>query len=101
VEELARDARTRLLARGYRNIDFKIGDGAAGWPEKAPFNAIIVTAAAAAVPPALIAQLAPGGRLVIPVGAPGETQMLTRIVKAADGTCSTQDVLPVAFVPLV
>jgi protein-L-isoaspartate(D-aspartate) O-methyltransferase len=101
VAELASDARARLLARGYRNIAFKIGDGAAGWPEKAPFDAIIVTAAAAAVPRALIDQLKPGGRLVIPVGAPGATQTLTRIEKAADGKISERAVLPVAFVPLV
>ncbi len=101
VEDLAVAASQRLAALGYRNIDFKIGDGAAGWPERGPFDAIIVTAAAAAVPAALLAQLKPGGRMVIPLGRPSEPQTLQRIEKHADGTITARDVLPVAFVPLV
>jgi len=75
-------------------------DGHAGWPEEAPFDGIIVTAAASSVPAALVDQLRPGGRLVIPVGPAGATQQLQRLEKRADGSCEAKTVLPVAFVPL-
>jgi protein-L-isoaspartate(D-aspartate) O-methyltransferase len=101
VQNLANTARERLNALGYRNITLRTGDGAAGWPELAPFDAIIVTAAAVQMPAALIEQLKPGGRMVIPMGAPGAPQTLMRIDKRADGTTKQREILPVAFVPLV
>jgi protein-L-isoaspartate(D-aspartate) O-methyltransferase len=101
VQDLANAARARLNALGYRNITLRIGDGATGWPELAPFDAIIVTAAALQIPTALIEQLKPGGRLMIPIGAPGAPQTLMRIDKRADGTTAQREILPVAFVPLV
>ena len=79
----------------------RIGDGYAGWPEKAPFDGILVTAAAPNVPPALIAQLKPGARMVIPVGAEGFVQYLKVITRRADGGTDERQVLPVRFVPLV
>lgn len=101
VADLTVAARKRLAALGYRNIDFKIGDGAAGWPEHAPFDAIIVTAAAVRMPAPLIAQLKPGGRMVIPIGPQGGPQSLVRLDKHKDGTTMQRDLLPVAFVPLI
>ena len=95
------DKAAALLGQlGYRNIETRIGDGYEGWPERAPFDAIIVTAAAPQVPPALVAQLKRGGRMVIPVGGEGEVQFLQVLVKQADGSVSTQRRLPVRFVPL-
>jgi protein-L-isoaspartate(D-aspartate) O-methyltransferase len=111
VPELARRAAERLHDLGYRNIDLRAGDGALGWPEEAPFDAIIVTAAAwHRVPPALIEQLAPGGRLVVPVDRSkaaakypytAQRQDLLLVSKDAAGTVSEHSVLPVAFVPLI
>ncbi|MEA3195916.1 MAG: protein-L-isoaspartate(D-aspartate) O-methyltransferase [Betaproteobacteria bacterium] len=101
IESLARQAAKRLEELGYGNIEVRIGDGYQGWPEKAPFDAIVVTAAAPNVPPALVAQLKPGGRMVIPVGGSGEIQYLKVIEKRADGSVSEKRVLPVRFVPLV
>jgi protein-L-isoaspartate(D-aspartate) O-methyltransferase len=96
------EAAARLLARlGYRNIQVRAGDGYGGWPEEAPFDAIIVTAAADAIPQALLDQLAPGGRMVIPVGGPRSEQVLTLVTKAGDGGIEKHPGLPVAFVPLV
>ncbi len=94
----ARDLLTRL---GYRNIFFRVGDGWLGWPEAAPFDGIVVAAAAPEVPPALIEQLAPGGQLVMPVG--GDFfQHLVRVVKERDGSVHREIVLPdVRFVPLI
>ena len=80
-------------------IHFAIGDGALGWPERAPFDGIIVAAAAPKPPPALIAQLKPGAKLVIPIGPVGEAQDLTVIGKTARGKVTTEKILPVAFVP--
>jgi protein-L-isoaspartate(D-aspartate) O-methyltransferase len=100
VAPLAKDAAARLAALGYRNVAAKSGDGYHGWPEHAPFDAIIVTAAAPAVPPALIAQLKPGGKLVIPVGAQWSGQSLLVIEKSADGKTTTRNALAVRFVPL-
>jgi len=101
IASLANDARKRLEELGYGNIEIKIGDGYQGWPEKAPFDGIVVTAAAPNVPPALVAQLKPGGRMVIPVGGTGEIQYLRLIEKRPDGTLNDKRVLPVRFVPLV
>jgi S-adenosylmethionine synthetase len=101
VDELATAAARRLRRLGYANVVVRSGDGNAGWPERAPFDGIIVTAAAPAVPPALVAQLKPGGRLVIPVGEPGGMQRLLRLVKDEAGQVHQQQVLPVAFVPLI
>jgi protein-L-isoaspartate(D-aspartate) O-methyltransferase len=100
VEPLGQRAAERFQELGYRNIVARIGDGYAGWPEHAPFDSIVVTAAAAEVPPSLIDQLKPGGRLVIPVGATGEVQQLLVIDKQADGTATRRRMLPVRFVPL-
>jgi protein-L-isoaspartate(D-aspartate) O-methyltransferase len=100
VEPLGRDAERRLAANGYRNVVVRIGDGYAGWPERAPFDAIVVTAAAPHVPEPLVAQLKAGGRMVIPVDAGAFGQDLLLIRKHADGTLSRTVVLPVRFVPL-
>ncbi len=96
IEELAIDARQRLARQGYTNARVRVGDGRAGWPEHAPFDKIIVTAAPGVIPPALLAQLAPGGRMVLPVGLP-DAQQLMLVEKDARGRLSTQQVLPVRF----
>jgi protein-L-isoaspartate(D-aspartate) O-methyltransferase len=102
VEPLAREAAAKLARLGYRNVDVRSGDGGKGWLEKAPFDAIIVTAAAAeGVPPDLVAQLRPGGRMVIPVGKGRWSQNLLLITKDEAGHVTEKSVLPVAFVPLV
>ena len=101
IPSLGRAAAERLRILGYRNVEVKIGDGYAGWPEKAPFDGIVVTAAAPQVPPALVAQLKPGARMVIPVGGSGEIQYLNVIRRRADGGYDERRVLPVRFVPLV
>jgi len=101
IESLGRSAAQRLEELGYRNVEVGIGDGYKGWPEKAPFDAIVVTAAAPRVPPALLEQLKPGGRMVIPVGADGGSQYLNVITKRADGRYDERRVLAVRFVPLV
>ena len=101
IESLGRSAAARLAEMGYRNVEVRIGDGYAGWPEKAPFDGIVVTAAAPEVPPALVAQLKPGGRMVIPVGGADHIQYLKLLVKRADGGYDEKRVLPVRFVPLV
>jgi protein-L-isoaspartate(D-aspartate) O-methyltransferase len=100
-EPLARAARERLARLGFGNVELRVGDGWAGWPEQAPYAAIVVTAAASELPEALVAQLAPGGRLVIPVGPAGAAQDLLLAEKDASGAVHTRSVLPVAFVPLV
>ena len=101
IDSLARAAKENLAKLNYRNIEIKIGDGYQGWPEKAPFDAIVVTAAAPQVPGALLAQLKAGGRMVIPVGAAGQTQELVLVTKEMDGTSRQKRVLPVRFVPLL
>ncbi len=103
VEPLGREARDRLKNLGYKNIDVRIGDGYLGWPEKAPFDRIIVTAGADHIPMPLVEQLAPGGRMVIPVGPHWQTQILKLIVKGTRGPRDFRatDVMPVIFVPLV
>jgi protein-L-isoaspartate(D-aspartate) O-methyltransferase len=101
IEALGRGAGQRLQEMGYRNIEMKIGDGYAGWPEKAPYDGIVVTAAAPTIPPALVAQLKPGARMVIPVGSDGAIQYLKLVTKRADGGVDQREVIPVRFVPLV
>jgi protein-L-isoaspartate(D-aspartate) O-methyltransferase len=102
VEPLARAAAEKLARLGYRNVEVRAGDGAKGWPEQAPFDAIIVTCAAGeGVPPDLVAQLKPGGRMVIPVGRGRFSQNLLLVTKDAAGNVEQRSVLPVAFVPLV
>jgi protein-L-isoaspartate(D-aspartate) O-methyltransferase len=101
LEPLALAARKSLAELRYQNIEIRIGDGYQGWPERAPFDAIVVTAAAPQVPEALVEQLKPGGRLVIPVGEAGGAQDLLLIVKTAAGKLERKSILPVRFVPLV
>jgi protein-L-isoaspartate(D-aspartate) O-methyltransferase len=101
LEPLSLSAQKALGELGYRNIEFRVGDGYQGWPEKGPFDAIVVTAAAPRVPEALLAQLKPGGRMAIPVGPDGGAQDLLLISKQADGSLRQRQVLPVRFVPLV
>jgi protein-L-isoaspartate(D-aspartate) O-methyltransferase len=101
IEPLGRRASEVLAELGYDNVTVRIGDGYAGWPEKAPFDAILVTAAPEEVPSPLIEQLKPGGRLVIPVGAEDSTQVLRVLEKDPAGELATTDVLPVRFVPFL
>ncbi len=100
VPELGDEAAARLERLGYGGIATRIGDGYFGWPERAPFDGLVVTAAAGHVPPPLIEQLKPGGRMVIPVGRPFMVQQLVLVTKAKDGTLRTRQLLPVRFVPL-
>lgn len=101
IESLGRSAAARLAELGYHNVEVRIGDGYAGWPEKAPFDGIIVTAAAPRVPQALVEQLKPGGKMVIPVGGNWGVQELLVVTRRADGGFDRRSVLPVRFVPLV
>jgi protein-L-isoaspartate(D-aspartate) O-methyltransferase len=101
IASLGNAAAKRLEELGYGNIEVRIGDGYAGWSEKAPFDGIVVTAAAPRVPQALVDQLRPGGRMVIPVGGAGDIQYLKLLTKRADGGVDEKRVLPVRFVPLV
>jgi protein-L-isoaspartate(D-aspartate) O-methyltransferase len=98
VESLARSAAERLRGLGYSTVQVRAGDGYQGWPEAAPFDAIIVTAAPDHVPAPLVEQLAPGGRLVIPVGE--SFQELKVIARALDGSLGERSVMPVRFVPM-
>ncbi len=100
IEPLGLEAKSLLQDLGYDNVTVKIGDGYHGWPEHAPFDAILVTAAAEHIPEQLTQQLKPGGRLVIPVGKQGQAQSLRILTKGADGKIEQRDVLSVAFVPL-
>lgn len=100
IEPLGKEAGERLNSLGYRNVQTRVKDGYYGWPEAAPFDAIIVTAAASHVPPPLLKQLKPGGRMVIPLGAQFMTQFLMLVEKKPDGSVTTRQILPVAFVPL-
>jgi len=101
IEPLAEHARQLLAKLECRNVTVRTGDGYGGWPEKAPFDAIVVTAAPDHVPPALLEQIRPGGRLVIPVGGVNDVQQLRVMEKDARGEVRTRDVVPVRFVPLV
>lgn len=100
VQELGEQARERLNTLGYHNISVRLGDGYYGIEEHAPFDAIIVTAAASHIPPPLVKQLKPQGRMVIPVGSPFMTQQLVLVEKKPDGQITTKQILPVRFVPL-
>ncbi|HZD53536.1 MAG TPA: protein-L-isoaspartate(D-aspartate) O-methyltransferase [Woeseiaceae bacterium] len=100
IEPLFAEATARLERLGYRNVTTRLGDGYYGWEEHAPFDAIVVTAAASHVPPPLIRQLKPGGRLIIPVGGRFLTQQLLLIEKGSDGKIVTQQIAAVRFVPL-
>jgi protein-L-isoaspartate(D-aspartate) O-methyltransferase len=101
VPELAaRAAEVLHAAMHLTNVRLRVGDGRRGWPEEAPFDRILVTAAPATVPEALEAQLAPGGRMVIPVGPDPELQSLRLFKRGNDGVSTTVDLLPVRFVPL-
>jgi protein-L-isoaspartate(D-aspartate) O-methyltransferase len=100
IEELASGARAVLDALGYDEVETRVGDGYAGWPEQAPFDAIVVTAAPDHVPQALVDQLAVGGRLCIPVGGQHEIQSLTLIIRREDGSLDRRVISPVRFVPM-
>jgi len=100
IPELATEANQRLGRLGYDGIRTRTGDGYFGWEESAPFDAIVVTAAAGHVPPPLLRQLAPEGRMVIPVGGRFAVQQLLLVTKTAKGEIQTRQVLPVRFVPL-
>jgi protein-L-isoaspartate(D-aspartate) O-methyltransferase len=100
VEPLAASARERIARLGLTNIHTRTGDGYYGWPEAAPFDAILVTAAASHIPPPLIKQLKPGGRMLIPVGDRFNVQQLVLVEKSPDQKINTRQLLPVAFVPL-
>ncbi len=100
IEKLAEKAAADLKRSGYNNIHTRTGDGYYGWETEAPFDGIIVTAAASHIPPPLIKQLKPGGRMVIPVGGHFMMQYLVLVSKEADGKVTTRQMLPVAFVPL-
>jgi protein-L-isoaspartate(D-aspartate) O-methyltransferase len=100
VEPLGKQAAARLSGLGYDNVTVRIGDGYYGWEEHAPFDAIVVTAAASHVPPPLVAQLKPGGLMVIPIGSRFLTQQLVLIEKQPGGELVTRQILPVKFVPL-
>jgi len=100
IPELADASAARLKSLGYSNIEYRTGNGYDGWPEHAPYDAIIVTAAASHIPQALIEQLKSGGRLVIPVGLPYMPQELMLVEKDEQGKIHTRDILGVAFVPL-
>jgi protein-L-isoaspartate(D-aspartate) O-methyltransferase len=100
IGALAEEARARLATLGYANVQVREGDGSLGWPEHAPYDAIVVTAAGPRVPKALLHQMAVGGRLVMPVG-PASGQRLVRVVRNETHEYEYQDLEPVAFVPLI
>ena len=100
IPALAATARAALAGQGYGSVQVRVGDGADGWPEQAPFDAAIVTAAAPSLPPALPAQLRPGGRMVAPLGETPGDQELVMVRKSLDGTITQGNILAVSFVPL-
>jgi len=100
IPSLAEQAAKLLTQLGYHNIEVRTGNGHSGCPEHAPFDGIIVTAAATHLPPALLDQLKPGGRLVIPIGLPSMPQELLLVEKDLEGKIQTKDMLGVAFVPM-
>lgn len=100
VPELARSAKDRLERLGYNNVFSRQGDGYYGWPDAAPFDGIVVTAVAGQIPPPLVAQLKPGGKMVIPVGHRFGAQYLMVVTKDPEGGITARQLLPVRFVPL-
>lgn len=100
IEELGEQAAQRFKRLDIDNVNSRIGDGYYGWPEQAPFDAIVVTAAADHIPPPLIKQLKPGGRMIIPVGGRFQVQQLVMVEKTPEGKTTTHQILPVRFVPL-
>ena len=96
IEELAAQARHRLARQGHANVEVRIGNGCGGWPERGPFDKVIVTAAPELIPAALIYQLKPGGKMVIPAGLPDEQQLIL-LEKDAGGTVSTREIFAVRF----
>ena len=100
ISELAEKAAARLDGLGYDSVHVKAGDGWHGWPQAGPFDGIIVTAVGEEVPPKLVEQLVPGGRMVLPLGPRFGGQMLVVLIKGEDGKLERRDVLPVQFVPL-
>jgi protein-L-isoaspartate(D-aspartate) O-methyltransferase len=98
---LAQGARERMESLGYDNVHIVEGDGTLGWPEHAPYDAVVVAAGGPDIPPALLEQLAPGGRLVIPVGSDPRLQELIRVRKREDGEIARENLGAVSFVPLV
>jgi protein-L-isoaspartate(D-aspartate) O-methyltransferase len=99
IEALAKQAQKRLARLGYDNVQVKMADGYYGWKQHAPFDGIIVTAAASHIPPPLLKQLKPGGRMIIPVGERFYVQYLMLVEKNEQGKLKTRQILPVAFVP--
>lgn len=99
IEELGSAAQERLAKLGYNNVNVKLSDGYYGWEEAAPFDGIIVTAAVSQIPPPLIQQLKPGGRMIVPIGEPFFVQHLTLVEKDQQSNINTRNILPVAFVP--
>ena len=100
IPELAASALHAVSDLGYCNVTIRVGDGSAGWPEEAPFDRILVAAAGPEVPPPLLDQLAPGGKMILPVGPTAEGQVLRLLERTADGRLSESDALAVRFVPL-
>jgi len=96
IEEIATEGKKRLVSLGYRNIALRVGNGALGWPEHAPYDRIMVTAAPDLIPAALLNQLKPGGKMVIPTGIPDQQQLLL-VEKSKEGRTSTREVLAVRF----
>lgn len=99
VPELGERAAASLEEQGFENVETRVADGYYGWPEAAPFDGIVVTAAAGQIPPPLVEQLEPGGRIIIPIGTPFSAQMLMLVEKQEDGSITTRQILPVQFVP--
>jgi len=100
LEKLAKSAKERLKKLGYHNVFVKAGDGYYGWEEKGPFDAIIVTCAAGFVPPPLVKQLKPGGKMILPRGSPYGSQWLVLVTKDDKGKVSSRRLMPVRFVPM-
>ena len=99
--ELVRVARDRMARLGYNNVEIVAGDGTVGWADAAPYDAILAAASGSHLPEPLIHQLAPGGRLVMPIGGQGSSQQLVRARKLSDGSISRETLCGVRFVPLI
>jgi len=99
--DLVEVARERLRRLGYANVEIVEGDGTRGWPDEAPFDAILAAASGSHVPPPLVGQLAPGGRLVMQIGEPGDVQQLIKVTKQDDGILRQENLGAVRFVPLI